>query len=253
MERVGALINRLQQQYNQQVQESALLNTALLLVTELQTNTTTETTVGKVSVIMPYKPFDSVTGVSVENSTDETLSEVIESNILPEAIKEPEPAAQPAMPEITEEPVIIEPGPLQTYAVTTLAEEKYNEVMEDVPTLVQQQPKVVYELNDTVQTDEPSINDKLKQQVPETGNKLQSEPIRDLRRAIGINDKYLFIKELFRNDEVAYERSIKTINAFHILPEAEYWMQREMKYKLGWDESSPTVQMFYQLVRRRFS
>ncbi len=34
-----------------------------------------------------------------------------------------------------------------------------------------------------------------------------------------------------------YERSIKTINAFRILPEAEYWMERELKVKLGWDEN----------------
>ena len=34
-----------------------------------------------------------------------------------------------------------------------------------------------------------------------------------------------------------YERSIKTINNFRILPEAEYWMERELKIKLGWDDS----------------
>ena len=34
-----------------------------------------------------------------------------------------------------------------------------------------------------------------------------------------------------------YERSIKTINGFRILPEAEYWMERELKVKLGWDEN----------------
>jgi len=30
-----------------------------------------------------------------------------------------------------------------------------------------------------------------------------------------------------------YERSIKTINGFRILPEAEYWMERELKSSLG--------------------
>jgi hypothetical protein len=50
-----------------------------------------------------------------------------------------------------------------------------------------------------------------------------------------------------------YERSLKTINGFRILPEAEYWMERELKVKLGWDENNPTTRHFYQLVKRRFS
>ena len=50
-----------------------------------------------------------------------------------------------------------------------------------------------------------------------------------------------------------YERSIKTINGFRILPEAEYWMERELKVKLGWDENRDITRHFYQLVKRRFS
>ena len=54
-------------------------------------------------------------------------------------------------------------------------------------------------------------------------------------------------------DEAMYERSIKTINSFHILAEAEYWIERELKVKLGWDDGKTTTQHFYQLVKRRFS
>jgi len=43
------------------------------------------------------------------------------------------------------------------------------------------------------------------------------------------------------------------INAFRILPEAEYWMERELKVKLAWDDGKTTTQHFYQLVKRRFS
>ena len=64
---------------------------------------------------------------------------------------------------------------------------------------------------------------------------LQDTPIRDLKKAISINDRHRFIHELFRGDETMYERSIKTINNFNIYAEAEYWIQRELKLKLGWD------------------
>jgi hypothetical protein len=50
-----------------------------------------------------------------------------------------------------------------------------------------------------------------------------------------------------------YDRSIKTINGFTIFPEAEYWMARELKLKLGWDDRNDIVQHFYEIVRRRFS
>ena len=248
MEKVGALISRLQDQYNHHADESSLLNTALLLVTELQNNRTIEASAGKVSVIMPYKPFEVV--VNADDDKDETLNEIVENNIIPQAIKEPEIQQEPTLEKTAKNN--LQPEPVQTLAINTLAEEKYNDEIEQVPTLAQQQPKVVYELNETVQG-EQSINDKLKQQTVETAGKLQNEPIRDLRKAIGINDKYRFVKELFRNDEAAYERSVKTINSFNILQEAEYWIQREMKYKLGWDDNDSTVKSFYQLVKRRFS
>lgn len=123
----------------------------------------------------------------------------------------------------------------------------------DIPTLAQQQtPR---ELNDVIAGNglSPSLNDKLKANVLELSAALNDTPVRDLKKAIGVNDRFVFISQLFRGDEVMYERSIKTINGFRILPEAEYWMERELKVKLGWDENREATKHFYQLVRRRFS
>jgi len=98
-----------------------------------------------------------------------------------------------------------------------------------------------------------SLNEKLKSDVVDLRSALNDTPVRDLKKAIGINDRYVFVNQLFRGDEAMYERSIKTINAFRILPEAEYWMERELKVKLGWDENRDVTRHFYQLVKRRFS
>ena len=94
---------------------------------------------------------------------------------------------------------------------------------------------------------------KLKQEKKELGHALKDSPIKDLRRAIGINDRFTFVNELFRGDDASYERSLKTINSFNIYSEAEYWMNRELKLKLGWSEDNEAVRHFYDLVRRRFS
>jgi hypothetical protein len=111
------------------------------------------------------------------------------------------------------------------------------------------------EINDVIGTGNgnSSLNDKLKSDVVELKSALNDTPVRDLKKAIGINDRYVFINQLFRGDEVMYERSLKTINGFRILPEAEYWMERELKVKLGWDENREATRHFYQLVKRRFS
>jgi hypothetical protein len=123
----------------------------------------------------------------------------------------------------------------------------------EIPTLAQQQPQ--RELNDVIGSNgfTPSLNDKLKANVVELSAALNDTPVRDLKKAIGVNDRFVFISQLFRGDEVMYERSIKTINGFRILPEAEYWMERELKVKLGWDENREATKHFYQLVKRRFS
>ncbi len=110
------------------------------------------------------------------------------------------------------------------------------------------------EVNEAITTEGRSINDQLKEEKTEVGHKLsESTSIKDLKKAIGINDRFVFINELFRGDEVMYERSIKTINNFTIYPEAQYWMERELKTKLGWDGNRQAVQEFYALVKRRFS
>jgi hypothetical protein len=100
---------------------------------------------------------------------------------------------------------------------------------------------------------EPSLNDKLRAAQKELADELQAAPVKDLRKAIGINDRYLYINELFQGNEAMFERSLKTLNAFTILPEAEFWMQRELRMKLGWKDGDPLVQQFIQLVKRRFS
>jgi len=111
---------------------------------------------------------------------------------------------------------------------------------------------VIQEVNDTGQQAE-SLNDKLKQGKTELIEVLKETPVKDLRKAVGINDRFLFINELFRGDENMYERSIKTINSFNIYAEAEYWINRELKVKLAWNNGHDVVQHFDQLVKRRFS
>lgn len=127
---------------------------------------------------------------------------------------------------------------------------------DEIPTLAQQprDADIPKEINETIQSETPSLNDILKAPATELSEKLHQEtPVRDLKKAIGINERYQYIHELFRGDEAMYERSIKTINSFSIWPEAEYWIRRELKTKLGWNDQDPAVKQFDHLIKRRFS
>jgi hypothetical protein len=109
------------------------------------------------------------------------------------------------------------------------------------------------EINELAAQVTPSLNEKLKQSKSEIGERLGDMPVKDLRQAIGINDKFQFIQELFRGDVDMYERSVKTINEFHTLQEAEYWIERELKIRQGWLDDNRAVRHFYSLVKKRFS
>jgi hypothetical protein len=126
----------------------------------------------------------------------------------------------------------------------------------EIPTLALQPKKNEFaEINQLMESihSMPVLNEKLRANQIEIGTLLNNEPIKELKKGIGINDRFLFVQELFRGDEIMYERSIKTIDRFAIYPEAQFWIQRELKLKIGWNEDSATVKHFDQLVKRRFS
>ncbi len=265
MERVGVLINKLQDQLLQKASIENMLVTAQMLQTELlQQPKSVSNSPSKVSVVvtnMAAAPIQK-TAVLVED-THEMYKPVLkpesEQEPIPEPMPEPETPANIPEPAPTPKP---EPEPIPHFLEGRPWEEIFNIAAEaknwkmdavmEIPTLAHQE-KIFYELNDSMGSEEHSLNDKLKEQKAEMVSMLQDTPIRDLKKAISINDRHRFIHELFRGDETMYERSIKTINGFTIFAEAEYWIQRELKVKLGWNVTLELVKTFDQLVRRRFS
>ena len=141
--------------------------------------------------------------------------------------------------------------PKEIYNFNVFAEEEQHE--EPMPTLTLHTKKETFELNDLISNQTQSFNDVLRENKKEVVATLIDTPVKDLRKAIGINEKYLYINELFQGDENMYERSIKTINGFSVFPEAEHWIRRELHTRLCWINDNATVKQFDQLVRRRFA
>jgi len=87
----------------------------------------------------------------------------------------------------------------------------------------------------------------------ELQEKLALDPIKDLKAAIGINDKFQFISTLFNGDEKAFDLAIKTINGFKIYAEAQFWIKSNLREQNKWDDTDQVVKAFDLLVKRRFA
>jgi hypothetical protein len=233
MERIQALISKLKEQHEQHASGADMLVTVQQLHQELvsKSSPASPRTLGtsKVSVVMPANmSMDTYNKYAPQPRQERISAEVV--------------TQREQVPET--ETVLVDDGKMSIVQENGQLDMVFDPLLE-IPTLSHQ-------VNDPSKTAE-SLNDKLKQGKTELLEFLKETPVKDLRKAIGINDRFSFINELFRGDEAMYERSIKTINGFNIFPEAEYWITRELKTKLGWNPENQIVLHFDQLVTRRFS
>ncbi len=115
-------------------------------------------------------------------------------------------------------------------------------VAETVEVIKQEEPKVVVS-----QKAKPA-----KEQKPDNslGEKMKRKPIKDLKTAIGINEKFAFIK-LFGGDATAWTNALQKLNSFSSYWEAEA-MLSEFNQKYKWKEEDETLQTLMDLVERRY-
>ena len=81
--------------------------------------------------------------------------------------------------------------------------------------------------------------------------RLQRKPVSDLISAIGINDKFLFLNELFGGSMEKYNKSIRSLNSFSTLLGAKTYMS-ELQIEFQWDCNSDAYKKLADLVERRF-
>ncbi|HEX8515387.1 MAG TPA: hypothetical protein VF868_04250 [Bacteroidia bacterium] len=97
----------------------------------------------------------------------------------------------------------------------------------------------------------PEKEDK-KEIKPLTAGKIQRPAITDIRAAIGINDKFQYINELFSGNAQEYEIAVQQLNTAETIDSAmEYFMSIQQLY--SWDNEHETVKRLFDLVERRYS
>jgi hypothetical protein len=247
MERVETLLEKLQDQFKKGDPPHKLLLTVQMLQHELLhlKQNTPAADKEMVSVSMPVNTNQPAMEAPV---AEQPPAPPAEEEKIVEVLQVDEAEIEAELEEIKRNAAVIQQ--ITTHSKPQLLFEAHDD---DIPTLPPKPAAEKKEVNDHVAEEKPSLNEKLRTAGTEVSHKLTDTPVKDLKKAIGVNDRFLFINELFRGDEAMYERSIKTINGFSIYAEAEYWIRRELKTKLGWKDSDAAVIEFDQLIKRRFA
>ena len=146
---------------------------------------------------------------------------IVEESIVDEPIVEEPIAEEPIAEEpIAEEPIVEEPIAEEPIVEDPVAEEP-----------IVDEEKVVAE-----ETVAPKAN-------------LYGKPVDDIKQAIALGDRFLFQRELFRQNVELMQRTFADINALHSFNEAIAYLDK----RFDWDKESNTYALFLTALHRRFS
>ena len=166
--------------------------------------------------------------VSVEQETLEIIEDTTELDPVAEPIAEPviEPMVEPAPivelePQVEPAPVVVEP------------------VVEEP---VAEKPAVVEPV-----VEKPVVEKPAPRPMPQQTS-LFGTAVEDIRQAISLGDRFLFQRELFAGNGELMQKTLDEINALGSLSEAITYIQDNFE----WDKESTAVQLFENVLKRRF-
>ncbi len=97
-----------------------------------------------------------------------------------------------------------------------------------------------------------SLYDKIAKPAEKTvASQASQNPISNIKSSIGINEKFAYLKDLFKNNMAEYNESLDKLNNFENYGEAEDFFQ-ELKAKYSWDPESKSFQGLAELLNRRY-
>ena len=137
-------------------------------------------------------------------------------------------------------------------------EEKKSVPIEKIPESVKSKPEIETRirtsdgkkfLGETFVSEKHSINEELSQQKQSSdiASQLKSKPITSITGAIGLNEKFELIQNLFGGDKVKYEKTIEILNAAINFNEAYDYLSSNF----NWDMNDIYAQRLLELIRRK--
>ncbi len=191
--------------------------------------------------------------VIIEDSPNVITNDVVEDDVIIEEVDIPEPTVSPPpiiehipKPEVIPEPIV----------PTTLVDEIVQEpIVVDVAD-TEQKPSVAppkqatYDLfsGNAENAVAEKYHDKEEQSI---ADKMQKSHILNIREAIGINEKFLFINELFNGDLGRYNKILDDINDLTTKQGVDTYLF-ELKIQFQWSDDSEAYFKLKELLERKF-
>jgi fused signal recognition particle receptor len=193
----------------------------------------------------------------IEEEIEEVINEAIEEEIeevINEAIEEEiEEVINEAIEEEIEEVINIPEAPNLPVEQPLAAEQPLvDDLLEFIPDA---KPHITTLFDELIisKPEKKSLNDLLTERKDDNslGTRFQQSHIPDLTKAIAINEKFTFIRELFRNNGVEFSNAIQKLNECSNIDDA-FVLMEELKHQFIWDTTSSAYLTLCDLVRRRF-
>ncbi len=146
---------------------------------------------------------------------------------------------------VMSEPQVYQPQNTQPIEPVKIESPKSTDVPADLfstPTIADKLKSNSLSLNDTI------TGNKEDQSV---AHKMQLKPISDLKAAIGINEKFQFVNDLFEGRIDKYNEAITRLNSCSSLYEANGVLSR-LNYEHNWNEGSEACNKLSTFITRRY-
>ena len=172
-----------------------------------------------------------------------------------------EPA--PVVEEVLEEELIQE-EPEEEVAEAQDVEDNNDDVLEDLPEELVEEPEVededllfqplsepatVHELAQSRSVSSPAVIDAMTDRQAWRTD-MPGATVRDVRSAISLNDRVLFINRLFDEDPLSFQEALNALNQMNTLDEAVNYLAEAHP---SWDFNSEIVYRFMMALRRKLN
>ncbi len=205
----------------------------------------------------PETPFVSE---SEPIQSEESSPEVVESVVPPVASIPPvfaaapvEELAYPTEKEATtqvEEPTVFVTEVIEEPKEIVIEQPQEVFIQEEINTVIEEAPARPLTLNEIISQQKQAGVQNRVYQVNQSGN---SDKLTDIKAGISLNDKLLFIKDLFNGYSLAYSEAVELLNRFTSYAEADAFLQTNYAIKNKWAEKPHTVEKLYDVLRRRYN
>ncbi|MCS4225290.1 hypothetical protein [Sphingobacterium sp. BIGb0165] len=179
------------------------------------------------------------------NEIDHSINETVVEDIEEKQYK----VDEPTIDLVEEEPVVVTEVVEEPKEVI-IKEVQESIIQEEVNTIVEEVPSRPLTLNEIISQQKQAGVQNRVYQVNQSGS---SDKLTDIKTGISLNDKLLFIKDLFNGYSLAYSEAVELLNRFSSYAEADAFLQTNYAVKNRWADKPHTVEKLYEVLRRRYS